>query len=156
MEKEIIYRVVRIVIVSVFLVFFSFLRQDVKERYDEANSLMEKMPGFVVTEVDSNVSNNNGLKEKHRVRIKNVSGKKQNVSFVIKNVNDSFPYDYLNYSVLKNGKIISKGLVTSDDVFYTEKISIRENSIYEIIFSIDLETIYELGGVSMSGVLEFI
>lgn len=156
MKKEIVYRLCRIVFVVLFLFIFSTVREDALAKYDSANKFMKSMPNFVVTELNSNTYKDNGLRQEHKVEIKNTTNKEENVSFVIKNTNDSFPYDYLKYTVYKNGKVVEKGTVTSNNSLFTDKLKGNETSVYEIVFSMDMESIYNLGGVSMSAELAFI
>lgn len=155
MKKELIYRLVRITIVLVFLFVFSSVRADVKAKYDAAHEYINSMPSFVVTELDSNTSKEYGLRQEHIIELKNVTSKKQDVSFVIQNANSEFPYGYLNYTVLKDGKVVKTGVVTDNTLFKTN-LSGNETSIYEIVFTMDMEDIYYLGGLSMSCELVFV
>ena len=85
MKNEIVYRVCRIILVIVFVVFFSMIRNNVKASYNEANTIIDNMPGFTVAELDNKIDKSSGLKEEHSVQIRNVSHKKQDVSFVLNN-----------------------------------------------------------------------
>ncbi len=156
MKKDIIYRLIRIVLVFIFLVVFSTVRADVKERYDAAQKYMDSMPTFIVTELGSNTSKEYGLRQEHSIEVKNVTSKKQNVSFVIKNTNEEFPYDYLNYTILKDGEVVKTGVVTTNNSLYEAELVGNETNVYDIVFTMDMEDIYSLGGVSMSCEIEFI
>ncbi len=155
MKKDIIFRLVRVTIILVFLIVFSYLRADVKARYDAAQKYIDSMPTFVVTELGSNTSKEFGLRQEHTIELKNTTSKKQNVSFVIKNANDTFPYEYLNYTIIKNGKSVKTGVVTNNTLYDVE-LSGNEKSVYDIVFTMDMEDINSLGGVSMSCDITFV
>ena len=155
MKKDIIFRLFRIAIVLIYLIAFSTVRADVKARYDEAFKYMESMPSFVVTELGSNTSKSNGLRQEHTFEIKNTASKKKDISFVIQNENTDFPYNYLHYSIVKDGVVIDSGVVDSN-IIYSGVISDNEKSIYSIVFTMTSEDIYTLGGVSMSCEIAFV
>ena len=156
MKKEIMYRIFRIIFVIMFLLFVSFLRNDVKESYKMADSSISSMPSFVVNSLGDKVDNSSGLVEEHNVEIRNVSNAKKNISFVLNDTNEGFPYDYLNYTIIKDGKVIKEGVVHKNEVLCKDKLSKNEDSVYKIVFSISQEDIYKLGGVSVSAKLAFI
>ena len=156
MKKDNVHRIFRIVITTIFLVVATFLRNDVAANYEAAEKVMASMPSIAVTSLSSDVDTSNGLIEKHDIEIKNVSNGKKDVTFVFKETNDNFPYNYLNYTIIKNGKTVKKGIVKKDNVLYKEKMSINEDNIYTIILSITRDDVYNLGGVSISGKLAFI
>lgn len=156
MKKEIFYRVFRIILVILFVVFISNVRNSVKQNYDAAGGIIDSMPKFVVTSLDNSIDKSNGLLEEHSVKIKNTSNKKENITFLLKDENGSFPYGYMNYTIIKDGHPIQNGVVTENDVLYSTVLSKGEDSVYKIIFSIKKEDIYSLGGVSTSAEIVFI
>ena len=156
MKREIMYRVCRIIFMIMLLLFVSFLRNDVQESYKVADSIISAMPSFVVTSLNNKVDNSSGLVEEHNVKIKNVSNTKKDISFVLNDTNESFPYDYLNYTITKNGTLVKEGIVHKNEPLYREKMSKNEISVYKIVFSMSKEDIYNLGGVSVSAKLAFI
>ena len=156
MKKDIVFRVFRIIFVISFLIFASFVRNDVNQNYENANKIIASMPSFTVTTLNSYVDTSNGLMEKHEVEIKNVSNRSKNISFVLNNVNEGFPYDYMNYTIIKNNKVMKKGIVKKGKPIYKEKLTRNENSVFTIIFSMSKEDVYNLGGVSVDAKLIFI
>ena len=156
MKKEIVYRILRIAFVIMFLLFVSFLRNDVQESYKVADAVVASMPSFVVTPLENKVDNDSGLVEEHSVEIKNVSNTKKSISFVLNDANEGFPYNYLNYTIVKDGKVVKEGIVHKDEPLYKDLLCKNENSIYKIVFSMSKEDIYSLGGVSVSAKLAFI
>ena len=156
MKREIMYRIFRIVFVLLFLLFASFLRNDVQESYKSADNIIASMPSFVVTPLDNKVDSDSGLVEEHNVEIKNVSNTKKSISFVLNDTNEAFPYDYLHYTIIKDGTIIKEGIVRKNEALYKGKLSKNENVVYKIVFSMSEEDIHNLGGVSVSGKLAFI
>ena len=156
MKKEIMYRVFRIVFMIMFLLFISFLRNDVQESYKGADSIIDSMPSFVVTSLENKVNNDSGLVEEHNVKIKNVSNAKKSISFVLKDTNEGFPYNHLKYTIIKDDTIIKEGIVRENVPLYKGKLARNESSIYKIVFSMSKEDIYTLGGVSVSAKLQFI
>ena len=156
MKKEIAYRVFRIILVIIFVVFFSTVRNSIKASYTEASTIIDSMPGFTVVELDNNIDKSTGLREEHTVQIKNVSHKKQDVSFVLNNTNDAFPYNYMNYTIVKNNKVVKSGLIRKDEVLYKDEIKANINNSYKIILNISQEDINALGGVSISAQILFI
>lgn len=155
MKNEILYRVCRIILVLVFVLFLSMIRNNVKASYESANTVMENMPGFVVKSVSDSIDKSSGLKETHDIVIQNVSKKKQDVSFVLADVNGEYPYNYMNYTIIKNDKIVKKGIVKKNEALFNDKIGFNDNS-YKIIFSISQEDINYLGGVSISAQISFV
>lgn len=155
MKNEILYRVCRIILVLVFVLFLSMIRNNVKASYESANTVMENMPGFVVKSVSDSIDKSSGLKETHDIVIQNVSKKKQDVSFVLADVNGEYPYNYMNYAIIKNDKIVKKGIVKKNEALFNDKIGFNDNS-YKIIFSISQEDINYLGGVSISAQISFV
>lgn len=156
MKNEIIYRLCRIILVIIFVLFFSMVRNNVKASYNEANAFIDSMPGFTVTELDNNIDKSNGLKEEHSVQIKNVSNKKQDVAFVLNNTNEAYPYNYMNYTILKNNTIVKQGIVKEEGVLYNTSISSNEDSVYKIVLNISQEDINALGGISTYAEFSFI
>ena len=156
MKKEILYRVFRIILVIIFVVFFSMIRNNVKASYDKAGVIMDSMPGFTVTQVDDNIDKSCGLKEEHSVQIKNVIHKKQNVSFVLNNTNDAYPYNYMNYTIMKDDTIVKKGIIKEEGTLYKATIDKNEDSIYKIILTMSQDDINALGGISTYAEFTFI
>ena len=156
MNKEIMFRLFRITLMIIFLLFVSFLRNDVKESYKSADNIIASMPSFVVTSLDNKVDNNSGLVEEHVVKIKNFANTKKDISFVLNDTNESFPYNYLNYTITKNDILVKEGIVHKNEPLYKEKLSKNESSVYKIVFSMTKEDIYNLGRVSVSAKLQFI
>lgn len=156
MKNEIIYRLFRIVLIVVFVIFLSFIRNNTANNYALANSMMNAIPGFKVTQLDSNIDHTNGLKEEHKIKIENYSKTKQDVSFVLKSTNDSFPYDYMSYTILKDNSIVKTGIVRKNEILYKTTIDKKDADMYKIILSITQEDINTLGGVSISAQISFI
>lgn len=156
MKNEIIYRICRIILVIVFVVFFSMVRNTVKASYDEASTIIDSMPGFTVEELNNRVDKRYGLKEEHSVQIKNITHKKQDISFVLNNTNEEYPYNYMNYTILKNNTIVKQGIVKEEGVLYKTSITSNEDSVYKIVFNISQEDINALGGISTYAEFTFI
>ena len=156
MKKEIITRLFRIILVIIFVVFFSMVRNTVKASYDEASTIIDSMPGFTVEELDNRIDKSFGLKEEHSVQIRNISHKKQDVSFLLNNTNETYPYNYMNYTILKNNTIVKQGIVKEEGVLYKTSITSNEDSIYKIVLSISQEDINALGGISTYAEFSFI
>ncbi len=156
MKKEILYRVFRIIFVIVFVMFFSMIRNNVKASYEDANKIINNMPGFTVTQVDNNIDKSCGLREEHSVEIKNVIHKKQDVSFVLNNTNDAFPYNYMNYTIMKDNKVVKEGIIKEEGTLYKATIDKNENSIYKIILTMSQDDIIALGGISTYAEFTFI
>lgn len=155
MKKEIVYRIIRIIFVIVFVVCLSIVRNDVKASYERANEITKQMPNFVVTPLNNSIDKSSGLKEEHSVNIRNVSNDKQDVSFVLNNANEDFPYDYMNYTIVKNNKVVKKGIIKENETLYKDKISSQKNNSYKIIFSISQNTINSLGYISTHAQISF-
>lgn len=132
------------------------IRNNVKANYNEANAIMNSMPGFKVTELNNNIDKEYGLREEHCIKIENISNKKQIVSFVLKNTNKEFPYNYMNYSIVKNNNIVKEGILRNEGIFYETSISSNEDDIYTIILSISQEDINALGGITTYAEFTFI
>lgn len=156
MKKEIIYRIIRITFVIVFVMVLSIIRNDVKASYERANEITKQMPSFVVTPLNNSIDKSSGLKEEHSVNIKNISNDKQDVSFVLNNTNEDFPYDHMNYTIIKNDKIVKKGIIKENEVLYKDEISSQNNNSYKIIFSISQNTINSLEHISTYAQISFI
>ena len=156
MKKEILYRVFRIIFVILFVMFFSVIRNNVKANYDDANKIINNMPGFTVTSIENNIDKSCGLREEHSVEIKNVVNKKQEVSFILQNTNDAFPYNYMNYTIMKDNKIVKEGIIKEEGTIYKATISSNEDSIYKIILTISRDDIIALGGISTYAEFTFI
>ena len=55
MKNEIIYRIFRIILVIVFVMSLSYLRNNTVNNYALADSMMNSMPHFKVTELNNNI-----------------------------------------------------------------------------------------------------
>lgn len=156
MNKEIIYRLCRIVLVIVFVVFFSFIRDNTINNYALADSMMSTILHFKVTQLDSNIDRTNGLKEEHIVKIENYSKTKQDISFILKDDNNSFPYNYMNYIIVKDNSIVKTGIIRKNEILYKTTIDSKDIDMYNIILSISQEDINTLGGVNISAQISFV
>ena len=155
MKNEICYRIFRIIFVVFLLVFLSFVRGNVQASYDGAKEIMKDMPEFVVTSIDNDYSLD-GLSEKHKVQIKNVTTKSKDVSFMLNDGNGNFPYNYMNYEILKNNVSVKKGKVLSSGSLYKVNLKKNENSVYEIRFWIDHKDVNNLKSNIVSAKLSFV
>jgi len=156
MKKEILFRLFRIILVIVFVALLSAARNNVMNNYALANSIMNTMPRFKVTEIDNNIDSTYGLKEEHSIKIENYSRTKQDVSFILKDTNDSFPFDYMEYTILKNNSIVKTGIVRKNETLYKTTIDSKAIDMYNIILSMNQEDINALGGVSISAQISFV
>ena len=156
MKSEILYRICRIILVIVFVLFLATIRNNTMSNYTLANSVMNAMPNFKVTELDNNIDKTHGLVEEHSIRIESYSKNKQDVSFILKDNNNSFPYGYMNYIIVKNDTVVKRGTVIKDEVLYQTTIDSKETDVYNIILSIRQEDINTLGGVSISAEISFV
>ena len=156
MKKEILYRVFRIILVISFVAFFSMIRNNVKASYEDANKIINSMPGFTVTQIDNNIDKSCGLKEEHSVEIKNVMNKKQNISFILQNTNEAFPYNYMNYTIMKDNKVVKEGIIKEEGTIYKATIDKNEDSVYKIILTMSRDDIIALGGISTYAEFTFI
>ena len=98
----------------------------------------------------------NYLKEEHSIKIENYSRTKQDVSFILKDTNDSFPFDYMEYTILKNNSIVKTGIVRKNETLYKTTIDSKAIDMYNIILSMSQEDINALGGVSISAQISFV
>lgn len=155
MKNELLFRLVRIVLVIIFVIFLSVIRNNVKASYESAETIMNNMPGFLVKSIGDSVDKSSGLREEHDIIIQNVSKKKQNVSFILDASNDGFPYEYTNYTIIKNGTVVKTGVVRKNEILFKDKIGFDYNS-YKIILNISQESINYLGGVYMDAQISFI
>lgn len=156
MKNEIIYRIFRIILVIVFVMSLSYLRNNTVNNYALADSMMNSMPHFKVTELDNNIDHTYGLREEHSIKIENYSRTKQDVSFVLQDDNNTFPYNYMNYTILKDNNIVKTGTVRKNEILYKTTIDSKDADTYKIIFSISQEDINILGGISISAKISFI
>lgn len=156
MKKEILYRVFRIFLIICFVTFLSILRNNVSASYQSASKITNQMSSIIVTPVSNNIDKSSGLTEEHIVDIKNVSNKNKDVSFVLSDTNDSFPYEYMNYSILKNNIVVKQGVIKENNILYTETIDSHKENTYKIVLNISQEDIITLGGVSISAKISFI
>ena len=124
--------------------------------YALADSIMSTIPSFKVTELDNNIDHTNGLREEHSIKIENYSRTKQDVSFILKDTNDSFPFDYMEYTILKNNSIVKTGIVRKNETLYKTTIDSKAIDMYNIILSMSQEDINTLGGVSISAQISFV
>lgn len=156
MEKEIMFRLFRIIMVIVFVLILSVARNNVKASYDTANKIKNDMPSFVVTPVSNYVDMSSGFTEEHSVDIKNVTNTKQDVSFVLDDENGNYPYNYVTYTIMKDNQVVKKGVVIKDKVLYKDILLSNENNLYKIVFKVSQKTINNLGGISISAKISFV
>lgn len=156
MKKEIIHRLLRILLVIVFVVLLSTVRNNTMNNYALANSVMNSMPNFKVTELDNNIDKTYGLREEHSIKIENYSKSKQDLSFVLKDTNADFPFGYMTYKIIKNNTVVKTGIVRKNETLYKTTIDSKATDMYNIILSISQEDINTLGGVSISAQISFI
>lgn len=156
MKKEVLFRITRITMVIIFVSILATIRSNVKASYDAFNEVKKEMPKFVVTSLSNSIYSNNGITEEYSVKIKNITNKKRNVSFVLKDVNQNYPYNYVAYTIIKDNKIVKKSIVKKDGYLYNDVLSSSEDNSYKIIFTISKELINSLQNVSTSAKISFV
>ena len=156
MKNEILYRMFRIIFVIAFVTCLSILRNNVAASYQEASEIANQMSSIIVTPISDNIDKSSGLTEEHIVDIKNVSNKKKDVSFILSDTNDDFPYNYINYTILKNNTVVKQGIITKNSILYKTTINSRQENTYKIVLNVSQEDIIMLGGVSISAQISFV
>lgn len=106
MKKEIIYRIMRILLVITILLVGSFLRNEVKESYEMNENIIKQLStNLELTKLDEKIiSQNSKLTSSYILEVKNNTNIEKDFSFEIlseeNNIN-CIDYDNVKYQVLK-------------------------------------------------------
>lgn len=137
MDKEICYRLFRIILVVFIFLCFIFLREVVKESYVEANEIENNMNNSLVMEKVVYLEN----EVDDSLKYYSYSFKVTNDSSILKKGDIVFSSDeflkQIKYQVLKDNKVLKNGSLKEDDILYSLNLNAKSSGIYEVRFLID-------------------
>lgn len=144
MEFDIFKRIVRIIIVTIFLLVCSFMRNDMEHSYVNAKSFddlgfFELSDGISLTDAYP-VKDEVGMEYNgYRFGIVNNSDIDRNYKIsLIKDNSSTLDYSCIRYQLIKNGEVVVYAdMISSDGILYIDNISSKNSDIYEIKFWIN-------------------
>ena len=123
MKKEIIYRIMRILLVITILLVGSFLRNEVKESYEMNENIIKQLStNLELTKLDEKIiSQNSKQTSSYILEVKNNTNIEKDFSFEIlseeNNIN-CIDYDNVKYQVLKNNIVLKEGSLKDTNNLY--------------------------------------
>ena len=142
MKKEIIYRIMRILLVITILLVGSFLRNEVKESYEMNENIIKQLStNLELTKLDEKIiSQNSKLTSSYILEVKNNTNIEKDFSFEIlseeNNIN-CIDYDNVKYQVLKNNIVLKEGSLKDTNNLYNGVQKANSKEIYQINILID-------------------
>ena len=142
MKKEIIYRIMRILLVITILLVGSFLRNEVKESYEMNENIIKQLStNLELTKLDEKIiSQNSKQTSSYILEVKNNTNIEKDFSFEIlseeNNIN-CIDYDNVKYQVLKNNIVLKEGSLKDTNNLYNGVQKANSKEIYQINFLID-------------------
>ena len=168
MKNEVLFRVFRIILVILFLLVVSSVRNVTKESYEEAYGIMESLTASlqVVKISDGHmigapVSDNEAIKN-DGLKIKVTNNGKGDKTFTIalinkfKNNEESISYSDIRYQVEKDDKVVVTGNLSENGYLYNDTLKPSSACYYEIKFWIDEDVDITLNGETFSSEIAII
>lgn len=157
MDFDIFKRIVRIIIVTIFLLVCSFMRNDMEHSYVNAKSFsdlefVELSDGISLTDaypvLDEVGMDYNG----YRFSVVNNSNIDRNYKISLtKDSSSTLDYSCIRYQLIKNDEVVVYAdTINSDGILYMDNISDRSSDIYEIKFWINYNAGNEILGKHFS------
>ncbi|MGM9879624.1 MAG: hypothetical protein ACI31R_06365 [Bacilli bacterium] len=167
MNKEIMFRIVRIVLVITFLLFASSVRGIAKESYADANKIKESLSASlqVVKLSDGNltsapISDEEAIKnDGYKIKITNLGDEDKNFTIALINnlsEEDSISYSDIRYQIKKDNVVVALGNLDNSGYLYTDTLKSSCYSNYEINFWIDEDVHSGLSGKMFSSEIAII
>lgn len=168
MKKEVLFRVFRIVLVILFLLVASSVRNVTKENYEEAYGIMESLTASlqVVKISDGHmigapVSDEEAIKN-DGFKIKVTNNGKRDKTFTIalinkfKNNEEAISYSDIRYQVKKDDKVVVTSNLDENGYLYSDTLKSSSFCNYEIKFWIDEDVNTNLDGKTFSSKIAII
>lgn len=135
MDREVRYRLFRIVLVLFILAVLSFLRTGVQESYVEAREIENSFINpLVMEEVSSNdLVMNNDNSWSYKFKISNNSSLNKEALLVFRG-DDTIS---INYQVLEEGKVLKTGNLEDNNILLSLEIDSNSYAIYEVRFFVN-------------------
>lgn len=138
LDKEVRYRIFRIVLVIFILVFLTFLRESVKESYVEAKEIESSLENsLVLKEVSSyqedNFKDNKGFV--YEIKVINNSFVDRDVALMFEVLDEESYYKSINYQIIENNEVLKIDTLGQGEVLWDFQLSGNSNHIYKIKFT---------------------
>lgn len=168
MKNEVLFRVVRIILVILFLMVASSVRNVTKESYEEADKIKESLSASlqVVKLADGNIigtplSDEEAVQNKgYKIKITNSSDKDKTFTLALinnlKNKEESISYSDIRYQVKKNNKVVITSNLSENGYLYNDILNSYDVCDYEIKFWIDEDVNINLDGKTFSSKIAII
>lgn len=139
MNKEIKYRLTRVILVISFLIITIFLKNNINQKYNNNmniyHSLLNNLEVINLTKPYTNKSINQ--ESVYNLKVINNSNYSKNVTISLtEDKNNTIDLSYVNYEVIENNKLLKAGTITNNKL-YTGKITKHKESTYQIKFWVD-------------------
>ena len=132
MEKEIVFRVCRIIFVILFLVVVVFLRKNVLESYSDARETVNSLSNSLKV-IDVSQSNN-----KYTLTVINYGFETKKFTILLASDEEStISNDKVNYTVVRNGEQVMTSKLNDDGQIAKDVLEVNQTSTYEIKFWLD-------------------
>lgn len=160
MKKEIIYRLVRIMLALFILITFTLMRENTKESYEQIEK-SNLLNNFQITNL-TNVINQKEEKQENEknsytFQIKNMETKPRKITFKIENNGETQVNNkYVKYQIIKDNKEVITASINDEQILYEETIQKFTTHTYEIKFWIETNQINNLEGESFNAKLKII
>ncbi len=136
--NDVRYRVIRIIIVLCFLLVATFLRNNVAQSYESASGIVSDITNTLKVEDLSDNYNDNS----YVLRITNYGSSDKSFTIALKeDVNNTISCEDINYSVIKDDKVIISDSLSENGYLSYESLCADESSVYKIKFWFDDDVI---------------
>ncbi len=146
MDKEIKKRLTRIILVILFLLIASSLRTITKESYQNASIFKENLSTSLqmINLTNEEQKPNIGT---YTIKITNPQDEEKNITLkLIEDENNTLPYKYVNYEIIKNDKKILAKSINKNKILLEDTLTNKEESIYKIKFWIKEDAASKIDG----------
>lgn len=132
MEKEIVFRVCRIIFVILFLVVVVFLRKNVLESYSDVRETVNSLSNSLKV-IDVSQSNN-----KYTLTVINYGFETKKFTILLASDEKStISNDKVNYTLVRNGEQVMTSKLNDDGQIAKDVLEVNQTSTYEIKFWLD-------------------
>lgn len=168
MKKEVLFRVFRIVLVILFLLVASSVRNVTKESYEEAYKIKESLSASlqVVKLADGDIfgmplSDEEAVQNKgYKIKITNSSNHDKTFTIAlisnVKNKEDAISFSDIRYQIKKDNKVVITSNLDENGYLYNDTLKSSSFCNYEIKFWIDEDVNTNLDGKTFSSKIAII
>lgn len=154
MKSEFLYRISRITITILFLIFSTYLWKDANIDMVNAREFENNLKNISLVELSDGINMNNAYPTSDEIgssndgyKFKIINNGSNNESFIIKAENnlseESISFNNIRYQIIKNGEVYIEAETLNDNGILFEDIVSEENT-YELKFWISKDAGFEI------------